>query len=249
MKVNRKTAGLALLGLCLGGVLGKLVVIYTHPEPSQEQSVAVSAVDDSLYSEILDPAARAVADSIAKADSVWRADSIAREEDKARRKEIAAAYVKKLGEIQRKLDTENEGYYERRDYIAYYYLHDISKDGVPELWVTAPFSSPVNEAFYVYAYNKKLEQIYTDEVLEGGFHFAKDNGSMVCYYWAYDEESFFSKKISYKNNKLQCTLIAKGDYDDYTSYKPQGQIIEYGSWHPYNDIQPIYKALAISPTE
>lgn len=157
-----------------------------------------------------------VQDSIAqsRADSLMRVQLLERQrEDSIRinRGLVIAAYSQKLGEFERMASRTDMGYFMFREY----FLFDITKDGIPELWVKCG-TCEADAMLNVFTYSDgKARKILEQSASHMGYYQGSDY--ILCY-WAHMGYASISK-LTYDGSRIKEKVIMKereyGEGEDY----------------------------------
>lgn len=194
----------ALLMVLVG--VGSLLYINSQKQKAEERELLVRdsiAQVQRIQQARQDSIERVRQDSL---DAVNDSIEKARQIEEERQKEIRGmvdAYCKKVDEGD----------------VDYYFLYDITHDGIPELWV----KSGTCEADYilnVFTYNHGLKRIFQ----EGASHSFYCQGSDYIIRCGWHRGSGGWSKITYKNGKMNSELIYS--WDDYGEYLPKEPIIQ-----------------------
>ena len=188
-----------------------------------------------------DSIAKAKADSIAEVARIEQAriDSI----NKERRENTYKAYIKILNDISKGRVYDSD-YFDPADLNEYshisceYFLYDITKDEIPELWVK--FGTWMqNTAIRVYSSQDGLcKLIYEDSAAHADFYEGKD---YILEIWGFQGSADWSK-LTYKDGKIVRgdAIFSEENVEEYTEPKEK-HCKMYSDWNT----QPIRKALQI----
>ena len=185
-----------ILAIVLAAILAGLGGWYSRSEQIKQQQLEEQQARE-----------RARQDSIAEAQRIEQArlDSIAAAEQARRdsieqlHQNIVNAYLTKLRNL-RSTDSDN---------ATHYFLHDINKDGIPELWIAGDFGCSCTRAF-MYA-GGALKQIYSGSGLGHSSYHLRD-GTLLCHFTHMGSESL--DKIVYSGGKVVEKNILKQEFFD-----------------------------------
>ena len=148
-------------------------------------------------------------------------DAIKQNEENTRQL-IREEYAKMLGKVSRQAND------------CSYFLFDIDRDDIPELWIKVG-NCEADYMLLVYTYRDGIRKLYEDGAGHTSFYKGKD---YILQVYAHMGVSYWSK-LSYKNGKIAARIIFEENIIDTDRDYKQPQEKEI-SLYPSSNLQPIY---------
>ncbi len=223
----------AIVGVLLAVIAGGGYWAYNtmHNRKLKMEEQRLKQIKDSIDQVRKDSIDQAKKDSIAEVERIEQARLDSIENAKIIRENVYRAYDKTLYDI-----SKDKVY----DYIpdCDYFLYDITKDGIPELWVIKFGSIELENKLMVFTcLEGQSKLIYETSAGHSGFYEGKD---YILKIWARQGSAIWDK-LTYRNGKMvEKEIFREGPVDDYTQQKERDC-----KMYSYPNTQPIKKALGI----
>ena len=189
------------LAIVLAAILAGLGGWYYRSEQIKQQQLEEQQARERARQ---DSIAEALRIEQARLDSIAAAEQARRDSIEQLHQNIVNAYLTKLRNL-RSTDSDN---------ATHYFLHDINKDGIPELWIAGDFGCSCTRAF-MYA-GGALKQIYSGSGLGHSSYHLRD-GTLLCHFTHMGSESL--DKIVYSGGKVvEKNILKQEDIEDADEY-------------------------------